>query len=203
MLNEPDENGLIKAVVEPLDLGAAVIDFYMLPSGEKRLASENIGILLGYGDRWYYTRTKRQSKWLRALRSKGFTGEQIPLKIIKRNSNGEFINTGSVARSLSVRDFIKLVAYEAVVFKNLDAIILLAAFAEVGLERTLDDLFAGRSIEFLLEKIVHYSKWTYEDLEQALADCREDVRNLYSWSNPTEIELDDEDEDELPPSLEL
>jgi len=45
---------------------------------------------------------------------------------------------------------------------------LLAAFAETGLEHILEDAFAGRAIEFLLEKIVHYSQWTYEELEEVL-----------------------------------
>jgi hypothetical protein len=55
----------------------------------------------------------------------------------------------------------------------------LAAFAETGLERILEDAFAGRSIDFILEKIVHYSKWTYKDLEEVLQYNREEVRALY------------------------
>jgi hypothetical protein len=39
---------------------------------------EGIGIALGYTERWFYNRTKRQSEWLRGLLAKGFTGAQIP-----------------------------------------------------------------------------------------------------------------------------
>jgi hypothetical protein len=87
-----------------------------------------------------------------------------------------------VVTTISLRDFIKLVTYEAIIQRNLKAIILLAAFAETGLERILDDAFAGRSIEFLLEKIVAFSKWTYEELEEVLQYNREEVRALYLWS---------------------
>ena len=187
LLDEPDKSGLIRAIAAKMNLGRDVIDIYMLPDGQKRVSSESIGNILGYNERWFYTRSKRQSKWLKGLYSLGFTGDQIDLKVIRQRQDGEFINTGSVAKSISLRDFIKLIAYEAIGQRNLNAIILLAAFAEVGFERTVEDLFAGRSIEFLLEKIVHYSKWTYEELEQALADNREDLRALYAWGFPPSL----------------
>jgi hypothetical protein len=81
-------------------------------------------------------------------------------------------------------------AYEAVVNRNFDAIVLLAAFAEVGVERVIEDAFAGRSIDLILEKIVHYSKWTYEELEQVLAENREDVRSLYPWGQELSGRID-------------
>jgi hypothetical protein len=56
--------------------------------------------------------------------------------------------------------------------------------AETGIERILEDAFAGRSIDFVLEKIVHYSQWTYEELEKILAYNREEVRALYGWGFP-------------------
>ena len=80
-------------------------------------------------------------------------------------------------------------AYEAIIGKNLKAIILLAAFAEVGLERTIKDVFAGRSVEFLLEKIVHYSQWTYEELEQVLAENRADARSLNFWGDTSDTSV--------------
>ena len=60
--------------------------------------------------------------------------------------------------------------------------LMLLKFAETGIERILEDAFAGRSIEFLLEKIVHYNKWTYEELEEVLVYNREEVCALYPWS---------------------
>lgn len=182
MLNEPDEDGIIKAVVADLDLGTTVLDVYMLPSGEKRLGIEAVGVALGKSKRFLTQRTKRQSKTLEALQGMGFSGEQIQLKIIRQ---GDSKRGAVLAKTISVRDFVKLTAFEAIRKRNLQAIILLAAFAEVGLDKTLDDLFAGRSIAFIFDKIVHYSKWTYEEFEQALAENREEVRQLYNWYHTT------------------
>ena len=58
---------------------------------------------------------------------------------------------------------VKLVTYEAIAKRNTKAIVLLAAFAETGREKILEDAFAGRSIDFILEKIVHYSMWTLKN----------------------------------------
>ena len=185
MLNEPDESGVIKAVAAEIDLGTTVLDAYMLPNGEKRLGIEATGVALGYSKRFFFQRTKRQSKALETLQAMGFSGEQIWVKIIRQ---GEDRRGSSLAKTISLRDFVKLVAFEALKKRNTKAIVLLSAFAEVGLERVVEDVFAGRSIEFLLDKIVHYSKWTYEELEQALAENREDLRSLYGWVVPPSLE---------------
>ncbi len=190
MLNEPDESGVIKAVSAEIDLGIATLDAYMLPDGEKRLGIEKTGLALGYTERWFYNRTKRKSKWLKALQSKGFTGAQTEVRVIRQSGDGEFLRGSSVSKTISLRDFTKLMAYEAVVNRNFDAIVLLAAFAEVGVERVIEDAFAGRSIDLILEKIVHYSKWTYEELEQVLAENREDVRSLYPWGQELSGRID-------------
>lgn len=47
----------------------------------------------------------------------------------------------------------------------------------------IENAFAGRSIEFILEKIVHYSKWTYEELEEVLQYNREEARALHPWKS--------------------
>jgi hypothetical protein len=176
-MSEATERDVIKAVCCDIPLGEAVLDAYMLPSGEKRIGVENTGVALGYSTRFFYQRTKRQSKALKALQGMGFSGEQIWVNILRQ---GDDKRGATLAKTISLRDFVKLVTYEATAKRNLNAIILLAAFAETGLERILEDAFAGRAIEFLLEKIVHYSKWTYEDLEEVLQYNREDVRSLYS-----------------------
>lgn len=178
MLNEPDEFGVIKAVAVELNLGLATLDVYMLPSGEKRLGIEKVGLSLGYTERWFYNRTKRRSKWLKALQDRGFTGAQVEVRAI-RQVNGEFQRGSSVAKTISLRDFTKLMVLEAMYNRNFDAIVLLAAFAEVGIEKVIEEAFAGRSLDFILEKIVHYSKWTYEELEEVLQYNREEARALY------------------------
>jgi len=55
----------------------------MLPSGEKRIGVENAGIALGYSARFFFQRTKRESKALKTLRDMGFSGEQIWVEIVR------------------------------------------------------------------------------------------------------------------------
>lgn len=185
MLNESDESGVIRAVAAEINLGTVALDAYMLPNGEKRLGVENTGVALGYSNRFFFQRTKRESKALKALRDMGFSGEQIWVRIIRI---GEDRRGSSLAKTVSLRDFIKLVTYEAIFKRNKKAIVLLAAFAETGIERILEDVFAGRSIDFILEKIVHYSKWTYEELEEVVQYNREEARALYSWGVPPSLD---------------
>jgi hypothetical protein len=115
----------------------------------------------------------------------GFSGEQIWVNIIRR---GDVNRDSWRAKTISLRDFIKLVTYEAVVKRKLEGIILLAAIAEVGIERILDDAFSGKSVDFLLEKIVHYTEWTYEELEEVLTYNREEVKALYPWGLPPSLD---------------
>lgn len=199
-MSDLPEADVIKAVACEIPLGDSFLDAYMLPSGEKRFGIETTGTALGYTERWFYNRTKRRSKWLTSLKNAGFTGAQLELRIIRQLEDKSFRGS-SIAKTISLRDFVKVVTYEAIAERNLKAIILLAAFAETGLERILEDAFAGRSIEFLLEKIVHYSKWTYEELEEVLQYNREEVMLLYPWNGR---DLSRRRYSEVaPPSLEL
>jgi len=184
-MKEDFEDDVIKAVNCNINLGESVLDAYMLPSGEKRIGVENTGIALGYSERFFFRRTERESKALKSLRSMGFSGEQIWVKIIRQ---GEDKRGASLSKTVSLRDFTKLVTYEAVMKRNIKAIVLLAAFAETGIERILEDAFAGRSVDFLLEKIVHYSKWTQQDLEEVLAYNREEVRSLHGWGRAPSLD---------------
>ena len=184
-MKETFDNEVIKAVNCLIDLGEAVIDAYMLPDGEKRIGVENTGIILGYSEGFFYQRTQRESKALKVLRNKGFSGKQIWVKIIRQGNDKR---DSFLSRTVSLRDFTKLVAYEATAKHNPKAIVLLAVFAETGLERILEDAFAGRSVDFLLEKIVHYTKWTYQEREEVLAYNREEVRALNAWSKAPSLD---------------
>ena len=107
--------------------------------------------MLGYSPQWFNSFTKRSSKRLKDLKGEGFTGSQIKVRVPR----GENQRGSSVAKTVSVRDFTKLVAYEALRKKNVRAIILLVAASEAGWERILDDAFAGVPLEWFGEKIVH------------------------------------------------
>jgi hypothetical protein len=116
----------------------------------------------------------------------GFSGEQIWVKIIRP---GEDKIGPSLSKTVSLRDFTKLVTYEATAKGNSKAIVLLAAFAETGVERILEDAFAGRSVDFLLERLFIIQNGRNRDLEEVLAynvkrfeRCMDGVERLRSMT---------------------
>lgn len=126
---------------------------------------------------WVGRLHKVAPKKLKTLQEGGFTGYTIEVQVPRPDKSG-----ASVAKTISIRDFNKLIAYEALHNKNVRAIILLVALSESGLERVINDAFSGVSIDWFGEKIVHYSQWTYEELEGVLTYNREEVKLLYPWS---------------------
>ena len=83
------QGNVIKAVTCEINLGEFVLDAYMLPSGEKRIGVENTGVVLGYSERFFFQRTKRQSKALKTMQSMGFSGEQVWVGIIRQGEDNE------------------------------------------------------------------------------------------------------------------
>lgn len=152
--------------------GEKSLDCYELPDGTKRVGFEGSAVALGHESNWVGRLPKNSRRLFKALQDEGFTGYQIPVSV--KNPRG-----ATIAKTLSVRDFVKLVGQDALLNGNRAAIILLLSFAEVGLERAISDLFSGHSTEYLLQKIVHYSEWTYEQLQEVLEYNRQEVRNLY------------------------
>lgn len=160
----------IRAIVELEDFS---FDAYQMPNGEKRIGFQGAASVLGYEKNWLGALPKRSPKQLKALQDTGYTGLPIEVEIWERRQGG-----GGRANTISLRDFTKLVTYEAVKKTNIRAITILGAMAEFGFERAVDMAFAGDPMDEILSKIVHFSLWTQEEWEQALADNREDLANL-------------------------
>lgn len=175
---------ITQAIAAVIPLGDSDLDVYMLANGDKRLGIEGAGLALGYTERWFYDRTSRKSKWLAGLNNRGFRGTQQSLQIVWQDKPESLI-----ARAIELRDFIKLITHEAIVSKNLKAINLIASFAEIGLERVVEDAFAGRSVDFIAEKLVHYSQWNHEQLEEVCAYNRGEARSLHFWGERETIDV--------------
>ena len=106
-LEDPD--GVIKAITAEVNLGRVKLDVYLLPNNEKRMGIEKTSLALGYSERWFYNRTKRQSKWLKGLLATGFTGAQEEVRVIRKNSKGDYVRGSSLSNTISLRDFTKLI----------------------------------------------------------------------------------------------
>lgn len=112
---------------------------------------------------------RKGAKTLNGLWDIGYTGRLEETEV--KNDRG-----ATRSKTISIRDFTKVITWDAVVNKNQSSIVLLAAFAETGLDVIVDKLFDNDSVDFLLEKIVHYTKWTNEDLQEALEANYDDWR---------------------------
>ena len=176
----------MRAVRTEIPFGEKLVDAYKLQNHEfeKRLGITGISSSLGYSKEWLGRLPKNGVRQFKAMQEEGYTGCQVEVLVPQPQGRGS-----SVAKTLSIRDFNKLLAYEALKKKNTGAIILLVAAAEAGWERVLTDAFDGQSLDWFGEKIVHYSKWTYEQLEEVLAYNREEVRALYPWGQNPSLEL--------------
>lgn len=168
---------IIRAVKTDILFGQTAVDAYKLQnySFEKRLGVTGTSEAVGYSKEWLGRLPKQGPKQLKAMQQDGYTGCQIEVKV----SHGKGKRGSSIAKTISIRDFNKLLAYEAIQKRNVKAIILLVALAEAGLERVVEDAFNGVPLDWFGEKIVHYTQWTYEELEEVLAYNRADVRSLY------------------------
>jgi hypothetical protein len=164
-------NNTVRAIRVNVNLGDFSFDAYELANGERRIGFAGTANVFGYADNWLGRLHKNESKQLKAIQAMGYSGLQKEVEVLHQAY-------GTRANTISKRDFTKLAVYEAIKKKNDRAIIILAAMAETGLDQTLDLAFAGKSLNSILSKIVHFSKWTHEEFMQALEDNREDVANL-------------------------
>lgn len=166
----------IKAIRAEVNLGDFSFDAYEMPDGEKRIGFAGAANIFGHAENWLGRLHKSDSKQLKAIQALGYSGLHNEVEVFQRGASSS--NYGTRANTISVRDFTKLAAFEAIKKKNERAIIILAAMAEFGMERTIELAFAGKSLDRVLSKIVHFSKWTHEEFMQALQDNREDLANL-------------------------
>jgi len=167
---------MIRAIRAIVELDDFSFDAYQMPDGEKRIGFLGASNVLGYADNWLGRLHKGDSRQLKAIQGMGYSGLQTEVEIIQRGR--EISAYGTRANTISLRDFIKLVTYEAIKKTNTRAITILASMAEFGFEQVIDMAFAGNPMDEILSKIVHFSLWTQEEWEQALADNREDLANL-------------------------
>lgn len=191
-------SNLIRAIKTNILFGEVPVDAYKLQTHtfENRFGVTGVSEALGYSKEWFGRLPKRGARQFKSLQKDGFTGCQIEVSVPREDNSG-----ASVAKTISIRDFNKLLAYEAIKKRNIRAIILLVSFSERGLEQLIDDAFKGKSLDWFAEKVVHYSKWTYEEFAEVLAYNREEVRRLYAWADDL---MDDEQfYGVVPPSLEL
>ena len=178
---------IIRAVQTDIWFGQTSVDAYKLHNYnfEKRFGVAGISEALGYSKEWFGRLPKQGVKQFKSLQEEGFTGCQIEVSVPRQDGK----RGASIAKTISIRDFNKLIAYEALNKRNVKAIILLVALAEAGLERILNDAFDGVPLDWFGEKIVHYTRWTHAELEEVLAYNRQEVKALYLGSQQVDTQF--------------
>jgi hypothetical protein len=166
---------IIRAERADLQLGSKTIDCYMFPSGEKRIGITGASLAIGKAKNYLSRLQDSQSNNLKTLQGNGYTGYLREASI--KNERG-----GTRSKTISISDFTKLIAWDAIENKNTNSIALLATFAEIGLEKLIDGVFKGFKTD-LTERIAHYTQWTNSDLQQAL------LINYDDWNLIEEQEL--------------
>jgi hypothetical protein len=117
-----------------IGVGFSILAF-LVPGREFRYGTAYVSEMLGYSENYFRKTlsrsTKKPSKKLKCLKSKGFTAYQIRVKAPRKEGGA------TVADTIGYDDFAIWIEYEAVVEKNPIAIALLtASFREILLDRT-------------------------------------------------------------------
>ena len=110
-----------------LPLGYTSLDCYLTATGDRRIGLEGAALAIAKPKDYLANLLTSDVEGypLRSLQANGFTGEVV---------EGEV--DGGMVQTISIPDFTRFLVRDAVNF-NPAAIALLAAFAEVGLERKL------------------------------------------------------------------
>jgi hypothetical protein len=178
---EDFDSSPIRAVRTIIPFGKILVDAYKLQNYkfEKRFGVTGVSTALGYSKEWFGRLPRQGVKQFNSLQADGFTGCQIDVRV----PNEDGVRGGTLAKTITIRDFNKVIAYEAIKKKNVKAIIFLVSISEKGLEKLIEDAFTGASLDWFAENIVHYTQWTYQQLEEVLEYNREEMRALYPWIN--------------------
>lgn len=148
------------------------LEFYRLPSGEKRIGKTSAAIVCGFGKSYFNGLEKRSPKQMQALRDKGFDGSTIPVQIERTSLGGR----GSAkSETLSLDDFKAFARFAAFDVGRKPAQAIADAFFGVAIETIAKQAFGEEALTLdEIRAIVckEYAKaidWLEEDREDARA----------------------------------
>lgn len=144
------------------------LEFYRLPSGEKRIGLTSAAVVCGLRKGYLSESAKRGSKSLKALQDNGFTGQQIPVSL--GSSRGR-----TRAETLSLNDFIAVAEYAALDLGKIPAKTIIRALTRVQIRDIANRAFgeSALTLEQIRQSIcADYAK-TVNWLEDDKADAHE------------------------------
>jgi hypothetical protein len=144
------------------------IEFYRLPTGEKRIGLSSAAIVCGLNSSYFNSLEDRSPKRLQALRGQGFTGWRIPVTVARDIGRG-----ASRSKTISLDDFVAFTSFAAFDLGKKPAKAIARALMGVAIETIAKQAFgeAGLSIAEIRALICDgYAKtvnWQAEDREDA------------------------------------
>ncbi|MDJ0579038.1 hypothetical protein [Crocosphaera sp.] len=105
------------------------VDGYMLPNGEFRVGVTGASRAVGYSKQWLSQVHTRNGKTLKDLHLKGFTGSRSEVSVDRDGVSGS-----SKTSTISLSDFRELIKYAAIVGQKSQALGILDALLDIGIE---------------------------------------------------------------------
>jgi len=142
------------------------LEFYRLPSGEKRIGLTSAALVCGLRKGYLSESAKRGSKGFKALQDNGYTGQQIQVSL--SNSRG-----GTRAETLSLDDFVAVAEYAALDLGKMPAKTIIRALTRVQIRDIANRAFgeSALTLEQIRQSICSdYAKtvnWLDEDRSDA------------------------------------
>lgn len=148
------------------------IEFYRLPSGEKRIGLTSAAIVCGHKKNYFSRLQSATPKQLEALRGKGFDGYTVPVMIERASAGGK----GSArSETLSLDDFRAFVRFSAFDLMKPPAMAIADAMIGIGIETLARQAFGEVALTLAEVRAIicaEYAK-TLNWLEEDRADADE------------------------------
>jgi hypothetical protein len=118
-----------------------VIEFFRLPSGEKRISKSSAAKACGLGEKYFYRVQSATPKQLEALQSAGFTGYSLPVSAPLPDGRGS-----TRSDTLSLDDFRIVVTYAAFTLNKKKALALASGMIGVAIETIAKQAFGEEAL---------------------------------------------------------
>jgi len=146
------------------------LEFYRLPSGEKRIGLTSAALVCGHRKEFFNRLHSGAPKRLEALQGKGFTGCTLPVTVGDR---GQGIRGASRAETLSLEDFRAFVRFSAFDLGKKPAMAIADALMGIAVETIAKQAFGEEALtlaeirSILCKEYAKTVNWLDEDRSDA------------------------------------
>ncbi|MGA0199394.1 MAG: hypothetical protein ACO3NK_09785 [Prochlorotrichaceae cyanobacterium] len=146
------------------------LEFYKLPSGEKRVGKSSAAVSCGLKKNYFNRLQSATPKQLEALQSRGFTGYTVPVIIGRDDGRG-----ASKSDTLSLDDFRAFIKFAAFDLGKKPAMAIAEAMLGIAIETIARQAFGEEALtiqelrEEFCKRFAQTVNWMEEDRDDSLA----------------------------------